>query len=330
MVNKDEREILNLPFVGICSFGKYPICEDLEKLEADVAILGAPYDMGTQWRSGTKMGPRGIREASTLYSFGLKGSYDSERDEMYLAPPTRIADCGDVDMVHGDLEQCFENIETTVRKIVSKGAMPVVLGGDHSITIPFARGLETLGPFHVVHIDAHLDWADHRSGQRLGQGSPIRRMSEMSHVKGITSLGIRGVGSSRKQDFEDARNYGNAIVSPRTIREIGIKEVINQLPKGERFFVTIDIDGLDPSVSHGTGTPSPGGLFYDEVNEILEGIARRGDVIGFDLVEVAPPYDPTGVTCITAARLIMDFIMFITKERERKGQLIGQSQSLVK
>lgn len=325
---KNEKEILNLPFVGISSFGKYPICNDLDQLKADVAILGAPYDMGTQWRSGSKMGPRGIREASTLFSFGLKGSYDPERDDMYLAPPAKIVDCGDADMVHGDLNQCFANIEDSVRKIVSKGAMPVVLGGDHSITIPFAKGLETLGPLNVVHIDAHLDWADHRSGQRLGQGSPIRRMSEMSHIDKITSIGIRGVGSSRKEDFEDARAYGNAIISPRKMREMGIKEVINQLPKNERYFVTIDIDGLDPSISHGTGTPSPGGLFYDEVNEILEGIAKRGDVVGFDLVEVAPPYDPTGVTSITAARIIMDFISFILKEKEKKGNLMGQNKSV--
>src|SRR5699024_8782869 len=225
-----EKEILNLPFVGISSFGKYPIEENLDNLAADIAVLGVPYDMGTQWRSGAKMGPRGIREASTLYSFGLNGSYDSERDDMYLAPPAKIVDCGDVDMVHGDLHQCFENIEDTVRKIVAKNATPVLLGGDHSITIPHAKGLEDVGPFHVIQIDAHLDWADHRSGQRLGQGSPMRRMSEMTHVKEIISLGIRGVGSSRREDFEDARAYGNKIYSPEDVRKESIKKVIEQLP----------------------------------------------------------------------------------------------------
>src|SRR5699024_8681594 len=231
-----EKEILNLPFVGISSFGKYPIEENLDNLETDVAILGVPYDMGTQWRSGTKMGPRGIRDASTLYSFGLKGSYDSESDEMYLAPPSKIVDCGDVDMVHGDLNQCFENIEESVKKIISKGSIPILLGGDHSITIPHAKGLEEVGPFNVIHIDAHLDWADHRSGQRYGQGSPIRRMSEMVHVKQIFSLGIRGVGSSKKEDFEDARNYGNKIYSPKQVREKGIKKIIEGLPKDEKYF----------------------------------------------------------------------------------------------
>lgn len=319
----DEK--LNLPFVGISSFGKYPIVENLDELDADIAVLGAPYDMGTQWRSGTKMGPRGIREASTLYSFGLDGSYDFEKDEMYLAPPAKIVDCGDVDMVHGDLHKCFENIESAVKKIVAKGAIPFVLGGDHSITIPNARGLAASGPFHVVHIDAHLDWADERGGQRFGQGSPIRRMAEMDHVDKIISLGIRGVGSSKKGDFDDALAYGNVIMSPKQIREKTIRGVIEEhLPEGDNYFVTLDIDGLDPSVSHGTGTPSPGGFSYDEVREMLEIVASHGNVIGFDLVEVAPPYDPTGVTSLTAARIIMDFMSFVLKEREKQGKLIGQ------
>jgi len=322
-----EKEILNLPFVGISSFGKYPIEENLDNLETDIAILGVPYDMGTQWRSGAKMGPRGIREASTLFSFGLNGSYDYERDEMYLAPPAKIVDCGDIDMVHGDLHQCFGNIEQSVRKIVSNGATPFLLGGDHSITIPHAWGLEDYGPFHVLQIDAHLDWADHRSGQRYGQGSPIRRMSELSYVDKILSLGIRGVGSSRRGDFEDAEAYGNIIKSPNQVRRLGIKEVLERhLPKDENYFVTLDIDGLDPSVSHGTGTPSPGGFSYDEVKDILEQVSKQGNVIGFDLVEVSPPYDPTGVTSLTAARLIMDFMGFVLKEKESKGLLIGQNQ----
>ncbi len=324
MINENEREILNLPCVGISSFGKYPIHTDLETLEADVAVFGMPYDMGTQWRSGTKMGPRGIREASCLYSLGLNGSYDPERDTMYLAPPTKVVDCGDVDMVHGDLEQCFDNIERYVRKLVERKVIPVGLGGDHSVSIPFAKALKGYGPFHVIQIDAHLDWADHRSGMRLGQGSPMRRIAEMDHVERMWQLGIRGIGSSRKSDFEDARKYGSTIISPKEMRKMGIEAIIDQLPEGDNYFVTFDIDGLDAALAHGTGTPSAGGLYYDEVNELFEKIAKRGNVIGFDLVEVAPPYDPSGVTAQTAARLILDFIMFITKEREMKGLLVGQ------
>lgn len=316
MKARDEKQFLNLPFTGICSFSKYPIADLNNLSDVDVAIIGVPYDMGVQWKSGSRMGPRGIRENSTLYSFGLEGGYDIERDEMYLGPSWKIVDCGDVDMVHGDLEQCFENIEQSVRQIVAHGAMPVILGGDHSISIPVGRALNEIGPFHVIQIDAHLDWADHRSGQRNGHGSCIRRLSEMGHVEKILQLGIRGISSSRKEDVDAARSYGSTILSPKQIRTMGIESVISHIPQGEKCYVTIDIDGLDPSIAPGTGTPSPGGLSYDEVRDIVEEISNQCEVIGFDLVEVSPPYDSTGITSQVAARLVLDFMGFILKKKE--------------
>jgi agmatinase len=324
----NEKQILNLPFTGICSFAKYPICTDLDQLEADVAIIGVPYDMGTQFRPGTRFGPRGIRESSTLYSFGLGGSYDPERDVMFLAPPWRIVDCGDIDMVHGDLQQCFDNIEAAVRKIVSKGAIPVVLGGDHSITIPVAKALDTLGPVCAIQIDAHLDWADHRSGQRFGHGSPMRRMAEMPHIQGMAQLGIRGIGSSKKEDFDAARAYGSVIFSPREMRKLGVKGVLERIPSAERYFLTIDIDGIDPSIAPGTGTPSPGGLYYDEVNELFEELSKKGEIVGFDFVEVSPVYDHSGMTGQVAARLTLDLLGFMLKERERKSESLKQSATV--
>ncbi|MEK4229076.1 agmatinase [Solibacillus sp. FSL H8-0538] len=318
MKNPEEKQFLNLPYTGICSFGKYPICTDLEQLDADVAVIGVPYDMGAQWKSGARMGPRGIREGSTLYSFGLGGAYDIEKDIMYLGPDYKVYDCGDVDMVHGDLEQSFDNVEVAIRKIVEKGAIPVVMGGDHSISIPVGRALDNIGKFHVIQIDAHLDWADHRSGQRFGHGSALRRLAEMDHVDQMFQFGIRGISSSKKEDVDAAKEYGSVILSPRQIRKMGIEEVIALIPEGENYYVTIDIDGLDPSIAPGTGTPSPGGFLYDEVNELLDGIAKRGNVIGFDLVEVSPPYDLSGITSQVGARLMLDFISFILKERDEK------------
>lgn len=176
--------------------------------------------------------------------------------------------------------------------------------------------MEDLGPFHVIQIDAHLDWADHRSGMRYGHGNCIRRLSEMDHVQKIFQFGIRGISSSKKEDVDAARDYGSVILSPRQMRKMGVEEVLAQLPAGEKYYVTIDIDGIDPSIAPGTGTPSPGGLLYDEVNELLEGIAKRGDVIGFDLVEVAPPYDPTGMTGQVAARIMLDLLSYVLKEKE--------------
>lgn len=312
-----ERSTLNLPFTGIASFSKWPICTDLEQLEADVAILGMPYDQSTQYRSGSRFGPRGIRDGSTLYGFGIGGTYDPERDEMYLEDRWSIVDCGDVDIVHGDQQQSHDNLRAAIRTIVAKGAMPVVLGGDHSITAPIVEAMDNVGDFAVIQFDAHLDFVDERAGNRYGHGSPMRRISECKHVNGMAQVGIRGIGSSKRPDFEAAREYGSVILSPRDVRRLGIEETLNRLPKSSQYFVTMDADGLDPSIAPGNGSPSPGGFYYYEMQEMLEGIAKLGRVVGFDFVEVAPMYDPTGGTSQTAARLILDFLGFILKERER-------------
>ncbi|GEK35247.1 agmatinase [Kurthia sibirica] len=322
MVNKEEKEVLNLPFTGICTFGKYPVCADIDQLDADVAVIGVPNDMGTQWKSGARMGPRGIREGSTLYSFGLEGAYDIETDTMYLGPDWKVVDCGDVDIVHGDLMQSHENTEMTIRKIVEKGAMPLVLGGDHSITAAVGKGLEQAGPFHVIQIDAHLDWADHRSGMRYGHGNCIRRLSELDHVQQIFQFGIRGISSSKKEDVDAARDYGAVILSPKQMRKLGLEQIISLIPQGEKYYVTIDIDGLDPSIAPGTGTPSPGGLLYDEVKDLLEGIAKHGEVIGFDVVEVAPPYDHSGITEQVGARIALDLLSYTLKVKELKEKAL--------
>lgn len=313
----NEVKRLNLPFVGIASFGKYPINNDLDTLDADIAILGMPCDIAIQGRSGTRFGPRGIRNESTCF-MGLGGSYDPERDDYYLGPPWKIVDCGDVDIIHGDLCQSFSNCENMVRKIVERGAIPVVLGGDHSITIPVARALEKHQDITLFHLDAHLDWADERYGQRHGNGSPARRISEMKHFSGMAQFGVRGVGSSFRSDFEDARAYGSVIMSPKEIRKIGITRAMERVPKSGKYYVSIDIDAIDGSLAPGSGSPSFGGFNYDEMNEMLELISKKGDVIGFDFVEVSPSYDSNGTTSMLAARLILDFIGFILKEKEKK------------
>lgn len=308
------RVKLDMPFTGITSFRKYPVCTNLDELDADFAIIGVPNDMTTAWRSGARMGPRSIREQSSLYAFG--SGYDHEKDIVYNNDGWKIVDCGDVSIINGDVEQSHENAEEAIRKIISKGAIPIVLGGDHSVTNPAAFALESHQKVNVVQIDAHLDWLKDASGQRFTLSNPMRRMSEMDHINKMAQLGIRGVGSSQKEDFDDARAYGSTILSPKQLRKIGIDEALKEMPTGEKYYVTFDIDGLDASIAPGAGSPSPGGFFYDEVSEILEAVAKKGEVIGFDLVEVNPLYDPTGVTSQIAARLIIDFINFIIREKQ--------------
>lgn len=304
-----ENGRLNLPFVGICTFGKNPYVEDWDAIDADVAILGAPFDFGAQWRSGARMGPRAIREASTLFSFGHAGAYDHEDDVTYLDPTkVSIVDLGDADIIHTDTIQSHANIEYGVRKILAAGALPVVLGGDHSVNIPCINAFDDQDPIHVVQIDAHLDFVDERHGVRYGHGNPMRRAAEKPYVTGLSQIGIRNVSSTAKDGYEDARAMGSDIQSVRQMRALGVDGMLARIPAGQRYYLTIDIDAFDPSIAPGTGTPSHGGFHYYEVLELIAGLAKRGQIVGIDLVEVAPDYDHSGITAILAAQLLMNTI----------------------
>ena len=310
---------LNLPFVGISTFGKSPYVENWDAIAADVAILGAPFDFGTQWRAGARFGPRAIREASTLFSFGHAGAYDHEDDATYLDASVRMVDLGDADIIHTKTEESHRNIEFGVKKILDAAALPVVLGGDHSINIPCINAFEEdcakNGPIHVVQIDAHLDFVDERHGVMYGHGNPMRRAIEKPYVSGMTQLGIRNVSSTAKEGYEDARARGSDILSVRQVRALGIEAVLARIPQGQRYYVTIDIDAFCPSIAAGTGTPSHGGFLYYDVLELLQGLSLRGNVAGIDLVEVAPAYDPSESTQILAAQILLNFIGFIFYNR---------------
>lgn len=308
MTHGYETGRLNLPFVGIPTFGKNRYVEDWDAIDADVAILGAPFDFGTQWRAGARFGPRAIREASTLFSFGHAGAYDHEDDATYLGPEVRIVDIGDADIVHTDTAASHANIAHGVRKILAAGALPVVLGGDHSINIPCVAAFAEHGPIHVVQIDAHLDFVDERHGVRFGHGNPMRRAAEQAHVTGLSQFGIRNVSSTAKDGYDAARAMGSDILSVRQFRKLGVEGALARVPAGVDYYLTIDIDGFDPSIAPGTGTPSHGGFLYYEVLEFIDGLSRRGKIVGVDLVEVAPDYDRTGTTAILAAQLLMNVI----------------------
>lgn len=315
-----ESGRLNLPFVGHCTFGKQPVCLDWDAIDADVAVLGIPFDMGTQYRAGARFGPRAIREASTLFSFGHAGAYDHEDDVVYL--PTdrvRIVDIGDADMIHTDTVKSLDNAEFAVRKILASGALPLALGGDHAVHIPCIKAFDDQEPVHIIHIDAHLDFVDERHGVRYGHGNPLRRASEMKHVTGFTQLGIRYVSSSNREDYAAAREAGSDILSVRKVRELGAQGVLDRIPDGARYYCTIDIDGFDPSIAPGTGTPSHGGFLYYEVLEILQGLPKKGEVVGIDLVEVAPDYDRDGTTAFLAAQLLLNFLGYIFAAKGETG-----------
>lgn len=308
------------PINGIATFGKYPICNDLNEIRSEIGIIGAPTDLGVGFLSGTRLGPRRIREASTQYGRGETGFYNPDKGDMFLNGKNQIVDCGDAPLIQGDLTATLSSIENYTRKVLDSNVIPVVLGGDHSISIPVVKALDKFEDLTVIQIDAHLDWTDSKDGQRYGNGSPMRRISEMEHVGNIIQIGLRGMGSSSKKDFEDANNYGCHLVTAKEAKSMEITTLLENLPDIENCFVTIDIDGLDISIAPGTGSPSPGGLSFEWLTEFLEGISKKGNVIGFDLVEVAPQYDPTNTTTRVASLVILDFIGNILKSNESNNR----------
>ena len=316
MTHNYDSGRLDLPFVGISTFGKRPYISDWSAIDADVAVLGAPFDFGTQFRPGARFGPRAVREASTLFSFGHGGAYDHEDDCTYLGSDVRIVDLGDADIVHTDTMTSHANIKKGVEAILNAGAFPVVIGGDHSVNIPCIDAFEGRGDIHILQIDAHLDFVDERHGVRFGHGNPMRRAAEKSYVTGLTQVGIRNVSSTAKEGYDDARAMGSDILSVRQMRALGPQGVIDRIPNGAKVYVTLDIDAFCPSIAPGTGTPSHGGFLYYEVLEMLQALAKRHEVVGVDLVEVAPDYDQSGSTAILAAQILLNFLGFVFHVRK--------------
>ncbi|MCS0496840.1 agmatinase [Ancylobacter sp. MQZ15Z-1] len=308
-----------MPSAGIASFLRSPICEDFAQVEADVAVLGIPYDCGVGYRPGTRFGPREIRNQSTRYAAwgtgNAAGYWDVNRKQRFLKDVSMV-DCGDVDITYFDIDANMAKITASVGALLARGALPVILGGDHSVTFPNVRAFEALGPIDIVHIDAHMDWRDEIAGVRYTNASPLRRAKELPFVRHMVQLGIRDV-RTRESDYEDALSQGVRIFTREDIREQGVNAVLEAMPELGNVFVTIDIDGFDPSIAPGTGSPTVDGLLYHEARALLQGVAARGRVVGFDLVEVNPFIDVEGQTSLLATTLILEFLGAIFAARGR-------------
>jgi agmatinase len=296
---------------GQATFIDAPRCDDLATLEADIAIVGVPYgvpyDMeGTTSPSSTA--PRAIREQSLRWS-GRLGHYDYDFDgELFAGRNVRIVDCGDVAMVPGRYDDNFAATTAVIRAVLERGAVPFVLGGDHSIPIPVMRAYEGTGSLCVVQFDAHLDWRDEVGGVRLGLSSPMRRASELPFVQGMAQIGIRGVGSGRRQEAEAVRDFGSVVIGAAELHRDGTEAALAKIPAADRYYITFDADGLDPSIAPGVGYPAFGGITYYQAFDLLRGVAAKGNIVGFDAVEVVPAVDVRDLTTMTVARLILNLM----------------------
>jgi len=305
---------VNLPFTGIATFGKFPMCTEIDQLSADIAIFGVPWDEGIGFRPGCRMGPRAIRDFSTRFAFGERGVtasgyWDIETKKRYLQDVS-IVDCGDHDILYTRLEETFDALTENLGKILDRKAFPVIIGGDHSITFPSVRAFKEFGPLNVFHFDAHLDYNDDVCGVKYANGNPLKRVSELPFVDQIVQVGMRGI-RAREDAYLDSENRGNLIITGAQVRQEGVDGVIARFPEGNNIYVTVDIDVLDPSIAPGTGAPCPDGLLYRELKALLQGVIGCGKVVGMDLVEVNPLIDPSGLTASVASMTTLEFLAAI-------------------
>jgi len=291
-------------FGGIATFMRLPGTSTLADL--DVAVLGVPFDLGTSNRPGARFGPRGIRSESVLirpYNMATRAApFDS----------LRVDDLGDVATNAFNLADSVGRIEAHVEMILAHDVKTLTMGGDHTIALPILRAIaKKYGPVGLVHIDAHTDINDSMFGEQITHGTPFRRAMEEGLLDGprVAQIGVRATGYAA-DDFDWSRQQGFRVVQAEDCWHRSLvplmNEIRDQLGEGP-VYISFDIDGLDPAFAPGTGTPEIGGLTVPQALEIIRG-CRGLDVVGADLVEVAPIYDTSGMTALTAANLLYEML----------------------
>lgn len=293
------------PYSGIATFGRAPY--KTSAAGADVAILGVPYDSSTSYRGGARFGPRAIRQQSLL----LWGYNNAQQVSPFKS--LAIVDAGDVDVVPPDIKATHDEIERNAGLILDDGARLIGIGGDHSISLPLLRAhAKRLGPLAVIHFDAHPDtWDSEYPNQAYSHGTPFKRAIEegLIDVAAYTQIGIRGP-TNGPEDYRDALALGARMITTEEFRQRSLADVLQEVRArtGSRsVYVTLDIDVVDPAFAPGTGTPEVGGFTSYEILQLVRGL-RGLKTIGFDLVEVSPPYDHSEITAILGANLVFEFL----------------------
>ncbi len=299
-------------YAGPASFARLPRLDQVER--ADIVVAGVPFDSGVSYRPGARFGPTHIREASRLLR-PYNPALDVSPFEL-----TQMADAGDVAVNPFNINEAIETIQAAALDLTADGTRLVTLGGDHTISLPLLRAAaERHGPVALVHFDAHLDTWDTYFGAEYTHGTPFRRAFEEGIIdtEALSHVGTRGPLYGKK-DLDDDRRFGFGIVTAADVYHQGVNEVVAKLRDrvGNRpLYVSIDIDVLDPAHAPGTGTPEAGGITSREILEILRGFQGL-DLIGADVVEVAPAYDHAEITGVAASHVAYDLVSLLALEHE--------------
>jgi guanidinopropionase len=304
----------SLRHTEIATFMRAPLADSLEGV--DIGLIGVPFDLGVTHRAGARHGPREIRNQSTL----MRNIHHVTRVNPYER--CRIADLGDVrftDVYH--LDRAIREIEQFYRSVRDAGVTPLTAGGDHSIVYPILQALSAGRPLGLVHIDAHLDTWPAFMGSTLHHGAPFRLAVEAGAIdpKRTIQIGIRGA-QNIAEGWNYSRDAGMRVVFIEELLELGIPGVLAEVRRvvgNGPTYVTFDIDSLDPAFAPGTGTPEVGGLSTREAQALIRGLAGL-DLVGADVVEVAPAYDPSGVTALAGAKMMFELICLLDDALDRR------------
>ena len=312
---KNRIPLTELPKGIAKGFLGFPLNLDLENLDAQIAILGVPYglpyypnELANDQSTAPDLLRQNAQDASwdeprttNHFDWDLGGSLLDNKN-------IKIIDLGNVTADFRNPREHYKRAEEVARKVFSSNTTLISIGGDHGIPIPIMRALPEENPVVLIQIDAHMDWRDEVNGEKEGYSSPIRRASELKSIKSIFQIGLRGVGSGRQKEFEDAKAYGSNLISAYEVHDVGIKNILKKIPDGSNFYITVDADGIDPTIMPAVNAPTPGGLNWMQIRELIHGIVKKGRVVGFDLVEISPKFEKGNTTFVHAERLICNFI----------------------
>jgi agmatinase len=315
----------DITFLGV---DRCDIEDESTFVDADVVIVGAPFDGGTSYRSGARFGPKALRETCYLEHDGSRPSLALRVDALV---DLRVVDMGDVEMYSGEVERSCRALESAVETVARAGAVPLVLGGDHTITWPdatgVARGLDRWGRIALIHFDAHADTGDIAFGSLVGHGQPMRRLIESGAVRGdrFLQIGLRGYwpGPETLDWMADRRmrSYEMTEIVTRGLDACLTEAFAVALDECDGVFLSVDIDVADPGHAPGTGTPEPGGLSARQLLDAVRRISYELPVVGADVVEVAPPYDHADITAFLGNRVCLEILSAMARKRqdERDG-----------
>lgn len=292
---------------------------------AHIAVFGAPH--GTPYPS---IDNRVYQTAPAAFRRALEwgNQWNTHWDWDFGGPilpsaDVKAVDLGDLATKPTDAAGNRAKIESTTRAVLAAGAVPIMFGGDDSVPIPFLAAFEDAGPVTIVQIDAHIDWRHEREGVTLGFSSPMRRASEMRHVKHIVQAGARGIGSARAQEVDDARTWGVRFITARHVHHHGIATVLDHIEPGANCVICLDLDALDVSEMPAVAAPSPGGLSYVQVTDLITSIAAKARIAGFCMVEFVPERDLSGNAAFTAAKIATHVLGHVARQTARKRQKRG-------